>query len=76
MKVAEYKVRAVVIRPLMSSGSFWKSAMAARGIPKFEAGPQKSNLRRVRKPLLRVILGRAYGWSRSNSGRDENVSWR
>ena len=25
-----------------SSGSFWKSAMAARGIPKLEAGPQKS----------------------------------
>lgn len=34
-------MRLEVMGPLITSGSFFRSASAARGIPKFETGPQK-----------------------------------
>lgn len=41
MKTKEYKINEPVIGPEIKSGSFFKSKMAATGIPKLETGPQK-----------------------------------
>lgn len=41
MNTNEYTINEPVMGPEIKSGSFFKSIMAAMGIPKLETGPQK-----------------------------------
>lgn len=56
MKTALYKIKDPVIGPEIRFGSLFKSAIAARGIPKFETGPQKCVVNKYLKfSLLKIF---------------------
>lgn len=67
MKTKEYIINEPVIGPEISSGSFFKSMMAATGIPKLETGPQKWVVKMyLRFCLLNIFLKDiAFGVSQS-----------
>ncbi|KND95747.2 hypothetical protein QG37_08075 [Candidozyma auris] len=57
MKTNEYNINEPVIGPEIRSGSFFKSIIAATGIPKFDTGPQKWVVKIYRKfCLLNMFL--------------------